>query len=132
MNTRLKTFWIAAMAVMLAAFAAGCGSPELTPRETMTIAGGVVGAGAGAVIGSTLPGVGSAVGAGVGGGIGLVGGAAVGDEIQIVQAENDQTNLLLQSQQKDMEEQRRELQDLRNREERDEESQTQSRKTTPY
>jgi phage tail tape-measure protein len=134
LKTSAKTFSMVLVGVTLAFFTAGCGSPDLTPRETATIAGGMLGAGTGALIGSVLSPVGPAIGAGIGGGLGLVAGAGVGDEIQIGEAENDQTNKLLGDQQKDLEEQRREMQELRDREERDEgqQSQTQSRSSSTY
>jgi osmotically inducible lipoprotein OsmB len=115
------------MAAALSVFTVGCGSPELTPRESMTLAGGVIGAGTGALVGSAT-GPGAAIGAGIGGGIGLVGGAAVGDEIEIIDAKNDQTQSLLQSQERDIEAQRRELDQMKLQQEKDElQSQSQSR-----
>ena len=119
MDTRLKTLSLVVVTAAFSVLAAGCGSPELTPRESMALAGGAIGAGTGALVGSAT-GPGAAIGAGIGGGIGLVGGAAVGDEIEIIDAKNDQTNTLLQSQEKDLETQRRELDQLKQQEERDE------------
>jgi phage tail tape-measure protein len=131
MNT-VKTFSMAVVALMFAIFTAGCGSQPLTPREGTTLGGGVVGAGSGALIGSVVPGVGTVIGAGIGGGIGLAGGAALGNEIEIVQADNEQTQALLEQQQKDMEQQRQEMQQLKDQEERDEGLQSESRKSTTY
>jgi len=119
MDTRLKTVSLIVLTAALGIFAAGCGSPELTPRESMTLAGGVIGAGTGALVGSAT-GPGAAIGAGIGGGIGLVGGAAVGDEIEIIDARNDETQKLLQSQEKDVEAQRRELDQMKLQQEKDE------------
>jgi uncharacterized membrane protein YhiD involved in acid resistance len=125
MVTRLRTISLGLLAVSFAVFTVGCDSQELTPREKMTIAGGVIGAGTGAMIGS-VTGPGAAIGAGVGGGIGLLGGAAVGNEIEIVEAKNEQTQTLLQQQEKDLEMQRREMQELKLREERDQAIQNQN------
>ena len=126
----LKTFSMAMVALMFAVFAAGCGSQPLTPREGTTLGGGVVGAGAGALLGSVLPPAGPIIGAGIGGGIGLAAGAALGNEIEIVQADNQQTQTQLEQQQKDMEQQRREMQQLKDQEERDEGLQSQTRTRT--
>jgi len=127
MDTRLRTVSLVLLTAAFSAFTVGCGSPELTPRESMTLAGGVIGAGTGALIGSAT-GPGAAIGAGIGGGIGLVGGAAVGDQIEIIEARNDQTQSLLQSQERDIEAQRRELDQLKIQQERDElQNQSQSR-----
>jgi len=127
MDTRLRTVSLVLMAAALSFFTVGCGSPELTPRESMTLAGGVIGAGTGALIGSAT-GPGAAIGAGIGGGIGLVGGAAVGDEIEIIDAKNDQTQSLLQSQERDLEAQRREMDQMKLQQEKDElQNQSQSR-----
>ncbi len=127
MDTRLRTVSLVLLTAAFSVFTVGCGSPELTPRESMTLAGGVIGAGTGALIGSAT-GPGAAIGAGIGGGIGLVGGAAVGDQIEIIEARNDQTQSLLQSQERDIEAQRRELDQLKIQQERDElQSQSQSR-----
>jgi len=127
MDTRLRTVLLVLLTAAFSVFTVGCGSPELTPRESMTLAGGVIGAGTGALIGSAT-GPGAAIGAGIGGGIGLVGGAAVGDQIEIIEARNDQTQSLLQSQERDVEAQRRELDQLKIQQERDElQNQSQSR-----
>ncbi len=127
MDTRLRTVSLVLLTAAFSVFTVGCGSPELTPRESMTLAGGVIGAGTGALIGSAT-GPGAAIGAGIGGGIGLVGGAAVGDQIEIIEARNDQTQSLLQSQERDVEAQRRELDQLKIQQERDElQNQSQSR-----
>jgi osmotically inducible lipoprotein OsmB len=127
MDTRLRTVSLVLLTAAFSVFTVGCGSPELTPRESMTLAGGVIGAGTGALIGSAT-GPGAAIGAGIGGGIGLVGGAAVGDQIEIIEARNDQTQSLLQSQERDIEAQRRELDQLKIQQERDElQNQSQSR-----
>ena len=127
MDTRLKTVSLVLLTAALAVFTAGCGSPELTPREQMTLAGGVIGAGTGALIGSAT-GPGAAIGAGIGGGIGLVGGAAVGDQMEIIDARNDQTQSLLQSQERDLEAQRREMDQMKLQQEKDElQDQNQSR-----
>src|SRR5258708_28727310 len=128
MDTRLRTVSMGLLAVTLTVFTVGCGSPELTEREKMVIVGGVIGAGTGAMIGS-VTGPGAAIGAGVGGGIGLVGGAAVGNEIAMVDEKNQQTQTQLQQQEKDLEMQRREMQELKLREEKDQaiENQNQSR-----
>ena len=127
MDTRLRTVSLVLLTAAFSVFTVGCGSPELTPRESMTLAGGVIGAGTGALIGSAT-GPGAAIGAGIGGGIGLVGGAAVGDQIEIIEARNDQTQTLLQSQERDLEAQRREMDQLKLQQERDElQNQSQSR-----
>ena len=127
MDTRLKTVSLVLVAAALSAFTVGCGSPELTPRESMTLAGGAIGAGTGALVGSAT-GPGAAIGAGIGGGIGLVGGAAVGNQMEIIEARNEQTQTLLQSQQRDIETQRRELDQMKREQEKDElQNQNQSR-----
>jgi osmotically inducible lipoprotein OsmB len=130
MDTRLKTASMFLLAAAFSAFTVGCGSPEMTPRESMALAGGVIGAGTGALVGSAT-GPGAAIGAGIGGGIGLVGGAAVGDEIEIIDAKNDQNMTLLESQERDIEAQRREMDQVKLQQERDEiQDQTQTRTTT--
>jgi len=117
--TPLRMVSLVMMAGALSVFTVGCGSPELTPREQMTLAGGVIGAGTGALVGSAT-GPGAAIGAGIGGGIGLVGGAAVGDQIEIIEAKNEQTQSQLERQEQDLEAQRREMDQLKLQQERDE------------
>jgi osmotically inducible lipoprotein OsmB len=127
MDTRLRMISLAMAAAAFSVFTVGCGSPELTPRESMTLAGGVIGAGTGALVGSAT-GPGAAIGAGIGGGIGLVGGAAVGDQIEIIEARNEQTESQLERQEKDLEVQRREMDQMKLQQERDElQNQSQSR-----
>ncbi len=123
MRATMKSVLTAAVAVTIIVTSMGCGSPILTPRERLTLAGGALGAGTGALIGSAVPSVGTATGAAIGGGMGLVSGAVVGNEVDMVQAKEQQTQALMEQQQKDMEEQRRELQLMKQREAQNEELQ---------
>src|SRR6266851_2048730 len=102
MRATMKSALTAAVAVTIIVSSMGCGSPVLTPRERLTLAGGVLGAGTGALIGSAVGGpVGPATGAAIGGGMGLVSGAVVGNEVDMVEAKEQQTQAQMQDQQKD-------------------------------
>src|SRR5260370_37130435 len=91
MRATMKSVLTAAVAVTIIVSSMGCGSPVLTPRERLTLAGGVLGAGTGALIGSAVGGPGGpATGAAIGGGMGLVNGAVVGNEVDMGEAKGEQ------------------------------------------
>src|SRR3954471_22813603 len=89
---------------VLLAFVAGCAQP-LSTREKGVLAGGGLGAATGAIIGAGVgnPGAGAAIGGALGG----LGGGLVGDQLQ-------QRDVVLEEQQRAIEQQRGEL--ARNRE----------------
>jgi osmotically inducible lipoprotein OsmB len=91
-------------------FAACTGAP-LSTREKGTLGGGALGAGAGAIVGSAVgsPGAGAAIG----GGLGLLGGYAVGNELQNNQNANAYNQSAVAQQQQRIEQQRQEIQALK-------------------
>jgi osmotically inducible lipoprotein OsmB len=91
-------------------FAACTGAP-LSTREEGTLGGGALGAGAGAIIGSAVgsPGAGAAIG----GGLGLLGGYAVGNEMQNNETANNANQSAVAQQQQELEQQRQQIQQLK-------------------
>lgn len=106
------SFAVIAFTVLLFA---GCSGQPLTTREKGTIAGGVLGAGTGAIIGAAVghPGAGAAIG----GGIGALGGALIGNELQNREIEEHRLQHQVASQNSQLEQQRRQIEQLRQEQE---------------
>ncbi len=107
----MRTRWIATVAFVsaMSAFPA-VASAQFTETQKGTGVGVLLGAGTGAIIGAAVhhPVAGTFIGAGVGG----VGGYAVGHELQQQQTMNDENRRAIYSQQRQIERQRREIQQL--------------------
>jgi len=88
----------------------GVASAQFTETEKGTGVGALLGAGTGAIVGAAVhhPVAGTFIGAGIGG----VGGYAVGHELQQQQTLNDENRRALYSEQRQIERQRREIQEL--------------------
>ena len=103
--------WIAmsALAISITALPA-VASAQFTETQKGTGVGVLLGAGTGAIVGAAVhhPVAGTLIGAGVGG----VGGYAVGHELQQQQDVNYENRRAIYSQQRQIEEQRREIQQL--------------------
>ena len=99
--------FMAAFAMLLGA----CSGQPLTTREKGTLGGGVLGAGAGAIIGAAVghP----AAGAAIGGGLGAVTGAVIGNEFQNHEVAESHTRSELAAQQRQISQQRSEIQQLK-------------------
>jgi uncharacterized protein YcfJ len=95
--------------------ATGCSGQPLSTREKGTLIGGGLGAATGAIIGAAVgaPGAGAAIGAAVGG----VGGFAVGNSMQNQEAQQAQTQSQMDQQQREIERQRRQIQELKSQQE---------------
>jgi uncharacterized protein YcfJ len=91
--------------------ATGCSGQPLTTREKGTLIGGGLGAATGAIIGAAVgaPGAGAAIGGALGG----VGGFAVGNAMQNQEAQQAQTQSQINQQQREIERQRRQIQELK-------------------
>jgi thiol:disulfide interchange protein len=89
---------------------AACTGAPLSTREKGTLAGGALGAGTGAIIGSAVgaPGAGAAIG----GALGLGTGYVVGNALQNQETANNQNRSQLSSQQREIQHQRSEIQQL--------------------
>src|ERR1700675_2501485 len=87
----------------------GCSQP-LSTREKGTLMGGGLGAATGSIIGAAVgsPGAGAAIG----GGLGAVTGALVGNELQNHEDREQQIEARLRAQQREIEQQRREIERL--------------------
>ncbi|HUY19373.1 MAG TPA: glycine zipper domain-containing protein [Candidatus Binataceae bacterium] len=98
--------FIAIAATLLSA----CAGQPLSTREKGTLAGGVLGAGTGAIIGAAVgsPGAGAAIG----GGLGAVTGAIVGNEFQNQEVAQGQTRSEIASQQRQIDRQRSQIEQL--------------------
>jgi phage tail tape-measure protein len=107
----MRPNWIATIAVLgaIAAFPS-VSSAQFTETQKGTGVGALVGAGTGAIVGAAVhhPVAGTFIGAGIGG----VGGYAVGRELETQQSINSQNQRALISQQRQIELQRREIQQL--------------------
>jgi osmotically inducible lipoprotein OsmB len=90
---------------------AACSGAPLSTREEGTLGGGALGAGAGAIVGSAVgsPGAGAAIG----GGLGLLGGYAVGNQMQNNETANNTNQAAVAQQQQQIEQQRQEIQQLK-------------------
>jgi len=90
---------------------AACSGAPLTTREKGTLAGGALGAGTGAIIGAAVghPGAGAAIGGVLGAGTGM----AIGNGLQNNEIANNQNRRQLSYQQREIETQRRQIQQLR-------------------
>src|SRR5207253_10498281 len=87
----------------------GCSQP-LSTREKGTLGGGVLGAGTGAIIGAAVgaPGAGAAIGGALGAGTGYV----VGNALQNQEVTSRQQQGLINYQQREIQSQRRQIQQL--------------------
>jgi phage tail tape-measure protein len=107
----MRTSWIGTLAFVYAMSALPpVASAEFTETQKGTGVGVLLGAGTGAIIGAAVhhPVAGTFIGAGVGG----VGGYAVGHELQLQQNINTENRRAIYSQQRQIERQRREIQQL--------------------
>jgi uncharacterized membrane protein len=107
----MRTSWIATIALVSTMLALPTvASAQFTETQKGTGVGVLLGAGTGAIIGAAVhhPVAGTFIGAGVGG----VGGYAVGHELQQQQTMNNQNRRAIYSQQRQIERQRREIQQL--------------------
>jgi len=103
-----------AMAILLAAamlLASACSGEPLSTREKGTLGGGAIGAGTGAIIGAAVgaPGAGAAIGGAVGAGTGF----AVGNAMQNQEVAQHHLQSDVSMQQHEIENQRREIQSLK-------------------
>jgi hypothetical protein len=107
----MRKNWIATIAIVgtIAAFPA-VSFAQFTDTQKGTGVGVLVGAGTGAIVGAAVhhPVAGTLIGAGVGG----VGGYAVGHHMQQQQAINNENQRAIASQQRQIELQRQEIQEL--------------------
>ena len=107
----MRISWIATIAFVNTMSAPpAVASAQFTETQKGAGVGLLLGAGTGAIVGAAVhhPVAGTFIGAGVGG----VGGYAVGHELQQQQTMNDQSRRMIYSQQRQIERQRREIQQL--------------------
>lgn len=108
----MRTNWIATTVFIsaISAFPTIC-SAQFTETQKGTGVGVLLGAGTGAIVGAAVhhPVAGTFIGAGVGG----IGGYAVGHELEQQQNMNYQNRRAIASQQRQIEQQRREITQLR-------------------
>jgi len=108
---------IAAALLALAALIAvsACSGQPLSTREKGTLGGGALGAGTGAIIGAAVgaPGAGAAIGGALGAGTGFV----VGNELQNHEVRQSHLQSQMSMQQREIENQRREIQALKQQQE---------------
>lgn len=111
MSWLYKSIAVGLLAVILIATVCGCAGQPLTTREKGTLVGGGLGAATGAIIGAAVgaPGAGAAIGGALGG----LGGFAVGNELQNQEVSGRQTRSQLQAQQREIERQRRDIEQLK-------------------
>ena len=107
---RQRKFGVVGAALAALLFIGGCSGQPLSTREKGTGVGVLLGAGTGAIVGAAVhhPVAGTFIGAGIGG----VGGYAVGHELQNQQDMNYENRRAIYSQQRQIEQQRREIQRL--------------------
>jgi phage tail tape-measure protein len=107
----VRKIFVAIAAVTILSGAAGCSGGSLTTREKGAGIGALGGAAAGGIIGAAVgaPGVGAAVG----GVLGLGAGALVGDQLQGQDNTRAEQERQIQSNQAELERQRRELEQLK-------------------
>lgn len=111
----MRISWIATIAFVSAMLALpAVASAQFTETQKGTGVGVLLGAGTGAIIGAAVhhPVAGTFIGAGVGG----VGGYAVGHELQQQQSMNELNRRAIYAQQRQLERQRREIQQLQQNE----------------
>jgi outer membrane lipoprotein SlyB len=101
--------------ISLATVFLGCSEP-LTTREKGAGIGTFTGAGLGAIIGSATGNAGA--GAGIGAAVGLVGGALIGDQMQARQKQDQDVQRQIAAQQAEIDRQNRELQQLKQQQQR--------------
>ncbi len=104
---------ILATAALLASSA--CSGQPLSTREKGTLGGGALGAGTGAIIGAAVgaPGAGAAIGGALGAGTGFL----VGNEMQNQEVRQNQLQSQVSMEQREIENQRREIQSLKQQQE---------------
>ena len=102
-----------AATALLSALAAGCAGGALTTREKGAGIGALGGAAAGGIIGSAVrhPGAGAAIGSI----LGLGAGALIGDQLQGRENQAAEQDQQIQNNQRELERQRAELEDLNRR-----------------
>jgi uncharacterized protein YcfJ len=110
MAKRWQRAMVRLVGLLMLAGAAGCSGQPLTTREKGTLAGGGIGAVAGTIIGAAvgLPGAGAAIG----GVLGAGGGYLIGNALQNHQIQESQTQDQLGQQQREIENQRRTINQL--------------------
>ena len=110
--TRLVT---PAVALAMLITVAGCSGSPLSTREKGTGIGALAGAATGAIIGAAVgaPGAGAAIG----GGLGAGGGFLVGNELQNQEVRNQHTTAQIKSQQREIEQQRHQIEQLKQQQE---------------
>jgi phage tail tape-measure protein len=104
-----------AVALAMLITVAGCSGSPLTTREKGTGIGALAGAATGAIIGAAVgaPGAGAAIG----GGLGAGGGFLVGNELQNQELRTRHTEAQIGSQQREIEHQRRQIEQLKQQQE---------------
>jgi hypothetical protein len=104
-----------AVALAMLITVAGCSGSPLTTREKGTGIGALAGAATGAIIGTAVgaPGAGAAIG----GGLGAGGGFLVGNELQNQELRTRHTEAQIGSQQREIEHQRRQIEQLKQQQE---------------
>jgi outer membrane lipoprotein SlyB len=104
-----------AVAVVMLFAIAGCSGQPLSTREKGTGIGTLAGAATGAIIGAAVgaPGAGAAIG----GALGAGGGFLVGNALQNQQVRTQQTESQIGAQQREIEQQRREIESLKQQQE---------------
>ena len=95
---------------LIALVLGGCSGQPLSTREKGTLVGGAIGAGTGAIVGSAVgaPGAGAAIGGAIGAGTGML----VGNELQNHEVTETHLQSQISQQQRQIEEQRREISQL--------------------
>jgi Glycine zipper len=115
LNRPNRGLMAAAAIVLVGALAlAGCSGQPLSTREKGTIGGGVIGAGTGAIIGAAVgaPGAGAAIGGALGAGTGYV----IGNALQNQEITSQQQQGQISYQQRELQSQRRQIQQLQGEE----------------
>jgi uncharacterized protein YcfJ len=107
---------VTATLALVAVFAvAGCSGQPLSTREKGTLGGAGIGAIGGTIVGAAVGA--PAAGALIGGAAGGVAGYAIGNHMQNTEAANHQTQQHIESQQREIEHQHEEIQQLKSSEE---------------
>ena len=114
-NGKSQLAGVVAVVGLASTLVVGCAGGSLTTREKGAGIGALGGATAGGIIGSAVrhPGAGAAIGAA----LGLGAGALVGDQLQGRENQAAQQDQAIYRNQQEIERQRRELEDLRQRRE---------------
>jgi len=112
----MRRRWIGAVAIAtLLTVASGCDGQQFSTTQKATGVGALLGGGTGAIVGSAVghPVAGTLIGAGVGG----TGGYLVGHELQKNEEAQQQTSAQVSYQQREIENQRREIRSLQQQQE---------------